>query len=182
MWYNTLLSRGLIPDFLLRRGVRSQGKQRLAMMVKDNLSNDYEKFLKEASSGEIAVHTDDANNQHYEVDSEFFQYCLGKNLKYSSCYWDENTSSLDQAEYNMLELYCKRADVKDGMDILDIGCGWGSLSLFLANKYPNANFNGISNFSIFDETHQVQCRLMRSTPNDHIYYLPMSVRVENGLK
>ena len=59
MWYNTLLSRGLIPDFLLRRGVRSQGKQRLAMMVKDNLSNDYENFLKEASSGEIAVHTDD---------------------------------------------------------------------------------------------------------------------------
>ena len=147
MWYNTLLSRGLIPDFLLRRGVRSQGKQRLAMMVKGNLSNDYEKFLKEASSGEIAVHTDDANNQHYEVDSEFFQYCLGKNLKYSSCYWDENTSSLDQAEDNMLELYCKRADVKDGMDILDIGCGWGSLSLFLANKYPNANITGISNSS-----------------------------------
>lgn len=145
MWYNALLSRGLIPDFLLRRGVRSQGKQRLLMMEKSNLVKEYNEFLKEASSGDIAIHTDDANNQHYEVDSEFFQYCLGKNLKYSSCYWNEDTSSLDEAEENMLDLYCKRAEVKDGIDILDIGCGWGSLSLFLANKYPRSNITGVSN-------------------------------------
>jgi cyclopropane-fatty-acyl-phospholipid synthase len=145
MWYNALLSRGLIPDFLLRRGVRSQGKQRLLMMEKSNPVKEYNEFLKEASSGDIAIHTDDANNQHYEVDSEFFQYCLGKNLKYSSCYWNEDTSSLDEAEENMLDLYCKRAEVKDGIDILDIGCGWGSLSLFLANKYPRSNITGVSN-------------------------------------
>lgn len=145
MWYNALLSRGLIPDFLLRRGVRSQGKQRLLMMEKSNLVKEYNEFLKEASSGDIAIHTDDANNQHYEVDSEFFQYSLGKNLKYSSCYWNEDTSSLDEAEENMLDLYCKRAEVKDGIDILDIGCGWGSLSLFLANKYPRSNITGVSN-------------------------------------
>jgi|TARA_B110000881_G_scaffold220546_1_gene246031 cyclopropane-fatty-acyl-phospholipid synthase len=145
MWYNVLLSRGLIPDFLLRRGVRSQGKQRLLMMEKSNPVKEYNEFLKEASSGDIAIHTDDANNQHYEVDSEFFQYCLGKNLKYSSCYWNEDTSSLDEAEENMLDLYCKRAEVKDGIDILDIGCGWGSLSLFLANKYPRSNITGVSN-------------------------------------
>ena len=145
MWYNALLSRGLIPDFLLRRGVRSQGKQRLLMMKKGNPINEYKDFLEEASSGDIAIHTNDANNQHYEVDSEFFQYCLGKNLKYSSCYWNEDTSGLDEAEENMLELYCKRAEVKDGMDILDIGCGWGSLSLFLANKYPQCNITGVSN-------------------------------------
>jgi len=145
MWYNALLSRGLIPDFLLRRGVRSQGKQRLLMMEKSNPVKEYNEFLKEASSGDIAIHTDDANNQHYEVDSEFFQYCSGKNLKYSSCYWNEDTSSLDEAEENMLDLYCKRAEVKDGIDILDIGCGWGSLSLFLANKYPRSNITGVSN-------------------------------------
>ena len=145
MWYNALLSRGLIPDFLLRRGVRSQGKQRLLMMEKSNLVKEYNEFLKEASSGDIAIHTNDANNQHYEVDSEFFQYSLGKNLKYSSCYWNEDTSSLDEAEENMLDLYCKRAEVKDGIDILDIGCGWGSLSLFLANKYPRSNITGVSN-------------------------------------
>ena len=80
MGFNTFISRGLIPDFLLRRGVRSQGKQRLRMMESSDLSKEYELFIKEAGSGQIAVHTDDANYQHYEVDSEFFQYCLGKNL------------------------------------------------------------------------------------------------------
>lgn len=145
MWFNAFISRGLIPDFLLRRGVRRQGRERLQMMKKSNLKKDYETFLKEASSGQIAVHTDDANNQHYEVDSEFFQYCLGKNLKYSSCYWEESTSTLDEAEDAMLEIYCKRADMGDNMKILDLGCGWGSLSLFIAKKYPESEITGVSN-------------------------------------
>ena len=130
MWFNFFISRGLIPDSLLRRGVRNQGRQRLQMMKNTDLKQEYLTFLKQASSGKIAVHTDDANNQHYEVDSEFFQYCLGKNLKYSSCYWNDDTSSLDEAEDIMLDLYCKRAKIEDGMTILDVGCGWGSLSLY----------------------------------------------------
>ena len=145
MWFNFFISRGLVPDYLLRRGVRNQGKQRLQMMKDTNLKQEYLTFLKEASSGEIAVHTDDANNQHYEVDFEFFQYCLGKNLKYSSCYWNDDTSSLDEAEEIMLDLYCKRAKIKDGMTILDVGCGWGSLSLYLAQKYPKSKITGVSN-------------------------------------
>ena len=145
MWFNFFISRGLVPDYLLRRGVRNQGKQRLQMMKNTNLKQEYLTFLKEASSGEIAIHTDDANNQHYEVDSEFFQYCLGKNLKYSSCYWNDDTSSLDEAEEIMLDLYCKRAKIKDGMTILDVGCGWGSLSLYLAQKYPKSKITGVSN-------------------------------------
>ena len=115
------------------------------MMENSNLKEEYQTFLKEASSGEIAVHTDDANNQHYEVDSEFFKYCLGKNLKYSSCYWNDDTSTLDDAEDIMLDLYCEKAKVKNGMSILDLGCGWGSLSLYLAQKYPKSNITGISN-------------------------------------
>ena len=114
-------------------------------MKDTDLKQEYLTFLKEASSGEIAIHTDDANNQHYEVDSEFFQYCLGKNLKYSSCYWNDDTSSLDEAEEIMLDLYCKRAKIKDGMTILDVGCGWGSLSLYLAQKYPKSKITGVSN-------------------------------------
>ncbi len=145
MWFNFFISRGLVPDYLLRRGVRNQGKQRLQMMKNTNLKQEYLTFLKEASSGEIAIHTDDANNQHYEVDSEFFQYCLGKNLKYSSCYWNDDTSSLDEAEEIMLDLYCKRAKIKDGMTVLDVGCGWGSLSLYLAQKYPKSKITGVSN-------------------------------------
>ena len=145
MWFNFFISRGLIPDSLLRRGVRNQGRQRLQMMKNTDLKQEYLTFLKQASSGKIAVHTDDANNQHYEVDSEFFQYCLGKNLKYSSCYWNDDTSSLDEAEDIMLDLYCKRAKIKDGMTILDVGCGWGSLSLYLAQKYPKSKITGVSN-------------------------------------
>ena len=117
------------------------------MMDASTLKKKYNDFLKEASSGDIAVHTEDANNQHYEVDSEFFQYCLGKNLKYSCCYWQENTSSLNDAEDIMLEMYCKRAKIIDGMNILDIGCGWGSLSLYLAKKFPNSSITGVSNSS-----------------------------------
>ena len=147
MWFNPLLARGLIPDWILRRGVRSQGKERLNMMNKVDSTKEYSKFIKEASTGNIAVNTDDANNQHYEVDSEFFKYCLGKNLKYSCCFWDENTLDLDAAEDNMLEIYSQRAQITDGMSILDIGCGWGSLSLFLAQKYPKSEITGVSNSS-----------------------------------
>ena len=147
MWFNPLLARGLIPDWILRRGVRSQGKERLNMMNKVDSRKEYSKFINEASTGNIAVNTDDANNQHYEVDSEFFKYCLGKNLKYSCCFWDDSTLDLDSAEDNMLEIYSKRAEIKDGMNILDIGCGWGSLSLFLAQKYPKSEITGVSNSS-----------------------------------
>ena len=147
MWFNPLIARGLIPDWILRRGVRSQGKERLNMMNKVDSTKEYSKFINEASTGNIAVNTDDANNQHYEVDSEFFKYCLGKNLKYSCCFWDENTLDLDAAEDNMLEIYSQRAQITDGMSILDIGCGWGSLSLFLAQKYPKSEITGVSNSS-----------------------------------
>ena len=147
MWFNPLLARGLIPDWILRRGVRSQGKERLNMMNKVDSTKEYSKFINEASTGNIAVNTEDANNQHYEVDSEFFKYCLGKNLKYSCCFWDENTLDLDAAEDNMLEIYSERAQITDGMNILDIGCGWGSLSLFLAQKYPKSEITGVSNSS-----------------------------------
>ncbi|MFL2926545.1 MAG: SAM-dependent methyltransferase [Candidatus Poseidoniales archaeon] len=147
MWFNPLLARGLIPDWILRRGVRSQGKERLNMMNKVDSTKEYSKFINEASTGNIAVNTDDANNQHYEVDSEFFKYSLGKNLKYSCCFWDDNTLDLDAAEDNMLEIYSERAEITDGMNILDIGCGWGSLSLFLAQKYPKSEITGVSNSS-----------------------------------
>ena len=147
MWFNPLLARGLIPDWILRRGVRGQGKERLNMMNKVDSTKEYSKFINEASTGSIAVNTDDANNQHYEVDSEFFKYCLGKNLKYSCCFWDDNTLDLDTAEDNMLEIYSERAEITDGMNILDIGCGWGSLSLFLAQKYPKSEITGVSNSS-----------------------------------
>tara|TARA_B100001113_G_scaffold186542_1_gene152826 strand:+ start:4467 stop:5492 length:1026 start_codon:yes stop_codon:yes gene_type:complete len=147
MWFNSLLAKGLIPDWILRRGVRGQGKERLNMMKKADSAKEYADFIKEASCGNIAVNTDDANNQHYEVDSEFFKHCLGKNLKYSCCFWDDDTPDLDSAEDKMLEIYSKRAEIVDGMKILDVGCGWGSLSLYLAKKFPKSEITGVSNSS-----------------------------------
>lgn len=141
----TLLGTGLVPDFLIRLGVRKLSMQRL----KEEYSKDHgiEWFVEQLSHGDIAEKTEAANEQHYEVPSEFFQYALGPNLKYSCCLFDDMTMSLEQAENAMLELYTKRAELQDGMTILDLGCGWGSLSLFLAKKYPNSKIIGVSNSS-----------------------------------
>jgi cyclopropane-fatty-acyl-phospholipid synthase len=93
----------------------------------------------------IAMVTDKANEQHYEVPSEFYLLVLGRHLKYSSCLYETPTSTLDEAERAMLELYCVRAELTDGMSVLDLGCGWGSFSLFAAAKYPNSRIVAISN-------------------------------------
>jgi cyclopropane-fatty-acyl-phospholipid synthase len=93
----------------------------------------------------IAIRTRDANAQHYEVPPGFFELVLGPHLKYSCAYWPDGVADLGQAEERMLELYAERARLADGMDILDLGCGWGSLSLWLARRYPSAHILGLSN-------------------------------------
>ena len=93
----------------------------------------------------IAIETPAANAQHYEVPAEFFQRHLGPQLKYSCCLYPTGNETLAEAEQHMLELYAERAQLKDGMRILDLGCGWGSLSTWLAKKYPNSQIVGLSN-------------------------------------
>ena len=93
----------------------------------------------------IAVATDTANEQHYEVPSDLFQTFMGPHLKYSCGYWPTPETTLDEAESAMLELTCKRAGLEDGMDILELGCGWGSLSLWMAQHYPNSRISSVSN-------------------------------------
>jgi cyclopropane-fatty-acyl-phospholipid synthase len=102
-------------------------------------------FIDELKSSPIAINTTDANQQHYEVPTEFFQLVLGKRLKYSSGYWPEGVETLDAAQEMMLQMYCDRAQIADGQEILDLGCGWGSLSLYLAEKYPHSQITGLSN-------------------------------------
>lgn len=92
----------------------------------------------------MAIDTDKANEQHYEINSDFYELVLGSRKKYSSCYYT-NDSNLNEAELNMLELYTDRAQIKDGQNILELGCGWGSLTLYLAEKFPNAQITGVSN-------------------------------------
>jgi len=148
MWYDKMLEQDKIPDILLRKQIRKYVRQRLADENKGNVEAqqlhllELIDFLK---SSPIAVNTSDANEQHYEVPTEFYKYCLGKNLKYSCAYWDDGVTSLDAAETRMLELSCERAELKDGQNILELGCGWGSLSLFMAAKYPNSRITVVSN-------------------------------------
>jgi cyclopropane-fatty-acyl-phospholipid synthase len=102
-------------------------------------------FVDELKQSPVAVETKAANKQHYEVPTKFFQLVLGKNLKYSCGYWKDESVSFDQSEDDMLELTCKRAELKDGQHILECGCGWGSLSLYMAKQFPKSKITGVSN-------------------------------------
>ena len=137
----TIAELGLIPDVFIKTAVRFITKKRLNESgIHENKLN----VIKSISEGGIAEKTDDANEQHYEVPPEFFKYALGKNLKYSCSFFDK-TDSLDEAEKSMIELYIERADIQEGHDILDLGCGWGSFSLYVAEKYPSVSITAVSN-------------------------------------
>jgi cyclopropane-fatty-acyl-phospholipid synthase len=144
----TLAEHKLLPDFIIRFGIRNLLKQRLL----DECANDIEQqnarqqmLLDNLRQSPIAIETDAANAQHYEVPAAFYQLALGKHLKYSSCCWDETTENLDQAEALMLGLTTARADLQDGQHILELGCGWGSLTLWMAEHLPHSNITAVSN-------------------------------------
>ena len=142
------LEKNLLPDWLIRIGIRRLLRQRLQEEKQDSSGTQHShllKFVNELKQCPIAVETQAANEQHYEVPTQFYEFCLGRRLKYSSAYWANGITTLDAAEEAMLALTCKRAQFADGQRILELGCGWGSLSLWLAEKYPNARITGVSN-------------------------------------
>jgi len=148
MWYSSLLEKDLLPDFIIRSGIRKLLAQRLKDENKGNPETQQAHFIKlveELKNSPIAINTADANAQHYELPADFFQLVLGKHLKYSSGYWKAGVNSMEQSEMDMLEITCERAELKDGQNILELGCGWGSLSLFMANKFPNSKITSVSN-------------------------------------
>jgi cyclopropane-fatty-acyl-phospholipid synthase len=148
MWYDTLLENDRIPDTLIRIGIRKYLKQRLRDERKGNTELQQQHFMKlvaELKSSPIAVNTSDANSQHYEIPTEFYQYCLGKHLKYSCGYWREGIEDINISEEDMLRLTCQRAELIDGQQVLELGCGWGSLSLYMAVNYPESRFTVVSN-------------------------------------
>lgn len=143
-----LSERGWIPDFLLRRGIRRLCQQRLQEERGANIERAWGRFqsvLHELRSSPLAIETDAANTQHYEVPARFFELCLGKRLKYSSCFYPDGNETLDQAEEHMLALYAERAALRDGQQILELGCGWGSLTLYMAERFPSSRILGVSN-------------------------------------
>ncbi len=148
MWYDSLLEKNKVPDFLILIGIRKLLKQRLLQEKKPTVELQQAhlmKLIEELKSSPIAINTLEANEQHYEVPTKFYQYCLGKNLKYSSGYWKDGVTDINTSEDDMLEITCNRAELKDGQDILELGCGWGSLSLYMAKKYPKSNITVVSN-------------------------------------
>jgi cyclopropane-fatty-acyl-phospholipid synthase len=146
-WYEALVERDLVPDWILRAGIRRLVTQRL----RDEDKGDPEKqqahlmsYVKQLKASPIAIHTPKANQQHYEVPAEFFASVLGMYRKYSCCYWEEG-DSLDSAERRMLDLTVERARIEDGHSILDLGCGWGAFALYAALRFPNSTIVGLSN-------------------------------------
>jgi cyclopropane-fatty-acyl-phospholipid synthase len=136
------IEKGLVPDPAVRFGIRRLCETRLRSFGSDGSAANYAEVLRKAP---LAVHTQAANDQHYELPPEFFLLTLGRNLKYSSAFWPEGCRSLDEAEEAALHAYCERAELADGQSVLELGCGWGSLSLWMARKYPGSRITAVSN-------------------------------------
>ena len=143
-----LAERGLVPDWLIRLGIRLRDKRLIDSKYPGDLESDRKRmqdFIEAMRASPIAPAPDTANLQHYEAPAEFFKMVLGKRLKYSSCYWPVEIDCLDAAEEAMLDLTCRRAELSDGMDVADLGCGWGSLSGWIAENYRNCRVLAVSN-------------------------------------
>ncbi len=143
-----LLEKNWLPDWLIRIGIRRLLRERLQEENRGGAEAQQAHLLKliaELKQSPIALETQAANEQHYEVPTRFYQLCLGARLKYSGALWPEGVTTLDQAEEKMLALTCVRAQLADGQRVLELGCGWGSLSLWMAERYPHAAITGVSN-------------------------------------
>jgi cyclopropane-fatty-acyl-phospholipid synthase len=134
-----IVDSGLVPETVLRASIRAV----CALRLREQRSAPADALVEELRRSEVAIETAAANAQHYEVPPAFFERVLGPHLKYSSCYWPDGVTSLASAEHAMLALTAERAGLEDGQDVLDLGCGWGSL--WAAAKYPASRFTAISN-------------------------------------
>jgi len=133
-----MAERGLLPDAAVRWGIRRMLEARLRQ------GGDLD-FVRTIPESPVAMVPEKANEQHYEVPAAFFEQVLGEHMKYSSAYWPEGVADLDAAEEAMLALSCERAGLADGQRILELGCGWGSLSLWLARRFENSSILAVSN-------------------------------------
>jgi cyclopropane-fatty-acyl-phospholipid synthase len=144
----SLLERDLLPDWLIRFGIRRLLAARLVGEDKGSPQAQQAhlmQLVEELRHSPVAIATREANEQHYELPTRFFELVLGHHLKYSSAYFNPGVTSLDRAEADMLALTCRRAALRDGEDVLELGCGWGSLTLWMAEHYPASRITAISN-------------------------------------
>ena len=141
---------GYVPDTVIRAGIRRLLESKRKEIHSGDIefaANTLNRFVTQMNASPIALVPDVANEQHYEVPADFFTHVMGDNLKYSCCYWSNDVSNLSEAEAAALDLTVQRAGIRDGMAILDLGCGWGSLSLWIAEHFPGCSVTSVSNSS-----------------------------------
>ncbi|MHB1047439.1 MAG: SAM-dependent methyltransferase [Thermoanaerobaculia bacterium] len=147
-WAEVALERGLVPDSLVRKKIRKLLRRRLAEERAGDAEaalEREERLVAEMRESPIALATIEANEQHYEFPPAFFDLVLGAHRKYSSGLWSEGVTTLDAAEAAMLALTCARARLENGQNVLELGCGWGSLTLWMAERYPASRIVAVSN-------------------------------------
>lgn len=143
-----MTEQGLVPDIVIRRGIRHLLKQRLKEICADDITamaDEFNTFVSQMRQAPVALVPEKANEQHYEVPAEFFNKTLGTHLKYSCSYWPEGITQLDAAEHAALNETCEHAQLTNGQKILELGCGWGSLSLWMAAHFPGSQITAVSN-------------------------------------
>ena len=139
---------GLVPDSVIRAGIRRLLENKRREIAADDVeaaADTLNDFVAMMNASPIALVPDLANEQHYEVPADFFTEVMGDHLKYSCCYWPDGVETITEAEAAALAKTCERAGIEDGMYVLDMGCGWGSLSLWIAEHYPNGTVTSVSN-------------------------------------
>lgn len=163
MNFEDILNRDLIPDWMLRRAVHFLNKKRIRDETETTAERQRARLMRmveELRASPIAIKTVEANQQHYEVPTEFFELVLGPHLKYSCCYYEKG-DSLEQAERRMLDLTIERARIGEKMKVLDLGCGWGSLTLYLAQKMPSVQITAVSNSGSQRRYIEERCRQLK---------------------
>jgi len=144
----SFVERGLVPDAVVRFAIRrllAERRRELYAGTAEDRAARKQAFVEDLRERPVAERTDAANDQHYEVPAAFYRIALGRHLKYSSAWFGSGVTSLDDAEAAMLRLTCERAGLVDGQDVLELGCGWGSLSLWMAEHYPGSRITSVSN-------------------------------------
>ena len=143
-----LAEKGLLPDVFIRLGISRLCGQRLSdakLLSTQAMEEKHQHWINILKESPVALVPEKANEQHYEVPPRLFELVLGSNLKYSAGYWPQGTSSLDDSEVEMLKLSSKRASLSDGQEVLELGCGWGSLTFHIAQNFPNSEITAVSN-------------------------------------
>ena len=163
-----LAEKGLLPDAFIRLGISRLCGQRLVEAKAAGakaMEEKHQEWINLLKESPVALVPEKANEQHYEVPPRLFELVLGSNLKYSSGYWPQGTSSLDQSEVKMLKLTSERAYLSDGQQILELGCGWGSLTFYMAQNFPNSKITAVSNSN--DQRKFIEKKMRKTSAKKH---------------